>query len=62
MSTKNPVTPAGIEPATFQFVARHLNHCATAVPKITKIQFHKYEHIQNTKILLLCAHIYRTVF
>jgi len=26
------VTPAGIEPATFRFVAQHLNHCATAVP------------------------------
>jgi len=24
---KNPVTPAGIEPATFRFVAQHLNHC-----------------------------------
>jgi len=23
---KNPVTPAGIEPATFRFVAQHLNH------------------------------------
>jgi len=32
MSVKNPLTPAGIEPATFRFVARHLNHCATAVP------------------------------
>ena len=31
MSMKNPLTPAGIEPATFRFVARHLNHCATAV-------------------------------
>ena len=29
---KNPLTPAGIEPATFLFVAQHLNHCATAVP------------------------------
>jgi len=29
---KNPVTLAGIEPATFRFVAQHLNHCATAVP------------------------------
>jgi hypothetical protein len=29
---KNLVTPAGIEPATFRFVARNLNHCATAVP------------------------------
>jgi len=24
--------PSGIEPATFRFVAKHLNHCATAVP------------------------------
>ena len=29
---KNLLTLAGIEPATFQFVAQHLNHCATAVP------------------------------
>jgi len=29
---KNPLTPAGIEPATYRFVAQHLNHCATAVP------------------------------
>ena len=28
---QNPLTPAGIEPATFRFVAQHLNHCATAV-------------------------------
>jgi len=32
MSMKNPLTPAGIEPATFRFIAQHLNHCATAVP------------------------------
>ena len=32
MSMKNPLTPAGIEPATFGFVAQHLNHCGTAVP------------------------------
>ena len=30
---KIPMTPAGIEPATFQFVAQLLNHCATAVTK-----------------------------
>jgi len=29
---ENPLTPAGIEPATFRFVAQHLNHRATAVP------------------------------
>jgi len=26
---KNPLTPAGIEPATFRFVAQLLNRCAT---------------------------------
>ena len=31
---KNPLTLAGIEPATFRFVAQHLNHCATAVPYV----------------------------
>jgi hypothetical protein len=30
---KIPLTPAGIEAATFRFVAQHLNHCATAVPE-----------------------------
>ena len=28
------MTPAGIEPATFRFVAQHLNHCATVVPYV----------------------------
>jgi len=26
---KNPLTLAGIEPATIRFVEQHLNHCAT---------------------------------
>ena len=30
---KDPLTPNGIEPATFRFVAQHLNHCAPAVPR-----------------------------
>jgi len=30
---KIPMTPIGIEPATFRFVAQHLNDCATAVCK-----------------------------
>jgi len=34
MSMKNPLKPARIEPATFRFVAQHLNHCATAVLNI----------------------------
>jgi len=33
MSMKDPLTLAGIEPATFRFVTQHLNHCATAVPE-----------------------------
>jgi len=32
---KNPMTPAGIEPAIFRFVSKHLNHCATAVTTTT---------------------------
>ena len=28
MSMKNPLTRTGIEPASFRFVAQHLNHCA----------------------------------
>ena len=31
MSMNNLLTLAGIEPATFRFVAQHLSHCATAV-------------------------------
>jgi len=33
---KIPMTPAGIEPATFRFAAQNLNHCATAL--ITEIR------------------------
>jgi len=36
-----PMTPAGIEPATFWFVAQHLNHCATAVPNWVTYQNQK---------------------
>ena len=32
VNEKSTDTPAGIEPATFWFVAQHLSHCATAVP------------------------------
>ena len=31
------MTPSRIEPATFGFVAQHLNHCATAVPKMQQL-------------------------
>ena len=32
MSKKNQMISAGIETATFRFVAQRFNHCATAVP------------------------------
>jgi len=46
---KIPITPAGIESAAFQFVAQHLNHCATAVPAYLYISSQKHS------ILGLCA-------
>ena len=47
---KNPVTPAGIQPATFRFVAQHLNHCATAVPPGQVI--YKQKHKISSDIIL----------
>ena len=34
MPMKNPLIPAGIEPATFRFVTQHLNHCREKNVKI----------------------------
>ena len=41
------MTPSGIEPATFRFVAQHLNHCATAVTngKIRFIIYYEYYYL-----------------
>jgi len=49
MSVKNPLTPAGIETATFRFVAQHRNHCATAVPRGLYI-LHKIPKISEESI------------
>jgi hypothetical protein len=44
---KNSWIPAGIEPATFWFVAQHLNHCATAVPVTSELHVEIYDNKQN---------------
>ena len=36
------MTPAGIEPATFRFVAQHFIHCATAVPINLRVVYIKF--------------------
>jgi hypothetical protein len=57
---KNPLTPAGIEPATFRIVAQYLNHCATAVPvwlhcNIAKgLQLHVLHVLHITARPVLC--------
>ena len=42
ISMKNPLTPAGIETATFRFVAQHLNRCVTVVPHIAVCRYGKF--------------------
>ena len=58
------MTPAGIEPATFRFVAQRLNHCATAVPmkhsvdtKILTSEFLRHEKFIITKFFIT-FHLY----
>ena len=65
MSMKNPLTPAGIEPATFRFVARHLNHCATVLRLIIRDTVHLRYFLPlptQEQIQLLSRQNYRVEF
>jgi hypothetical protein len=46
---KIPITPSGIEPATFGFVAQYLNHCATAPPSPREVWHHTIESLSLTE-------------
>jgi len=62
---KNPQTPAGIKPATFRFVAQHLNHCANAVPdsSIMPSQFILLYYAEKQYILArTCIYIVQFLF
>ena len=41
VNEKFKMTPAGIEPTTFRFVAQHINHCATVVTRV-KVKKSRY--------------------
>jgi len=58
MSMKNPLTPAGIEPATFRFVAQHLNHCATAVETFRGENKDQYNiNCKSSVYLFVCSFV-----
>ena len=43
------MTPAGIEPAKFRYVAQHLNHCATAVPTSLNVELWNIDKLYIVK-------------
>ena len=48
---KIPMTPSGIEPATFRFVAQYLKHCATAIPH--RNRYRKIYRTENLDFLVV---------
>ena len=52
------MTLAGIEPATFRFVAQHLKRCATAIPRWLKSSEYEADHElpQNAEVKDECSY------
>jgi hypothetical protein len=53
VNEKIPMTPFGIEPVTFWFVAQYLNHCATAVTAN-----YMYRFFKEIMFLLIFTHLH----
>jgi len=51
---KIPVTPSGVEVATFRFVAQHVNFCATAIAHHSAV----YEHFNKSIMALYISEIF----
>ena len=47
VNEKIPMTPLGIEPSAFRFVAQYLNHCATAVLFVRIYPY--YIHLKDSR-------------
>ena len=57
------MTPSGIEPVAFRFLAQHLNHCATAAPGFYSSCFVNYIKLQlciyYSMYMYVCIYIYQ---